>query len=76
MAQRLFHSAPAFPRARLWLAAHAGRRLPGPLHDVAPMGRPEHPLEVEFVGLTETEQRAALAAFPGGRRFVLKSDRH
>ena len=76
MAQRLFQSVPAFPRPRLWLAAHAGRRLPGPLDDVAPIGRPERPIEVEFVGLTEAEQRAALAAFPGGRRFVLKSDRH
>jgi hypothetical protein len=32
---------------------------------------PEVPLAVEFVGISEEEQRAALAAFPGGRRFQL-----
>jgi hypothetical protein len=33
----------------------------------------ETPLEVEFVGLSESEQRRALAAFPGGKRFHLVS---
>jgi hypothetical protein len=37
-----------------------------PAHDA-----PEAPLVVSFVGLTLSEQRAALAGFPGGRRFVL-----
>lgn len=37
---------------------------------------PEAPLDVEFVGISEAEQRAALAAFPGGRRFRLVSRNH
>jgi len=37
-----------------------------PAHDA-----PEAPLVVSFVGLSRSEQRAALAGFPGGRRFVL-----
>ena len=32
---------------------------------------PEELLFVSFEGITEEEQRAALAAFPGGKRFVL-----
>ena len=32
---------------------------------------PEPPLVVEFVGISEAEQRAAIAGFPGGKRFVL-----
>jgi hypothetical protein len=32
---------------------------------------PEAALDVEFVGISEAQQRAALAAFPGGRRFRL-----
>jgi hypothetical protein len=32
---------------------------------------PEATLYVSFSGLTEAEQRSALAAFPGGRRFRL-----
>lgn len=32
---------------------------------------PETLLYVSFKGLTEAEQRAALAGFPGGRRFIL-----
>ncbi len=35
---------------------------------------PEEILVVSFVGLTEAEQRAALAAYPGGRRFRLDLD--
>ncbi len=35
---------------------------------------PEEPLYVSFTGLTEAQQRAALAGFPGGRRFVLVRD--
>jgi hypothetical protein len=59
-------------RPQLWLAADEGVRLPPPRGlEVAPIDRPELPLEVEFEGLTLEEQRAALAAFPGGRRFVL-----
>jgi len=35
---------------------------------------PEEILVVSFVGLTEAEQRRALAAYPGGRRFRLDLD--
>jgi hypothetical protein len=76
MAQHVPHNAPRSRKARLWLAAVDGARRSRPLDDVAPVGKPERPLEIEFVGLTEAEQRAALAAFPGGRRFVLKSHKH
>jgi hypothetical protein len=76
MAQRVPHSAPRSHKSRLWLAAVDGAHRSRPLDDVAPAGKPERPLEIEFVGLTEAEQRAALAAFPGGRRFVLKSSKH
>jgi hypothetical protein len=43
---------------------------------IAPANEPEAVLEVEFEGLTEAEQRAALAAFPGGRRFRLAARHH
>ena len=65
-------TAPAAKTPCLWLAAANGRRLPDPGGEVAPADQPEHPLEVEFVGLSEAEQLRALAGFPGGRRFVLK----
>jgi len=39
---------------------------------VAPIDAPEVPMVVSFEGLTKAEQQAALAAFPGGRRFVLR----
>ena len=32
---------------------------------------PEPPLVVQFVGISEAEQRAAISGFPGGKRFVL-----
>lgn len=56
----------------LWLAAQDGRRLTPPAGVLPPIDQPERPIEVEFVGLSEVEQLRALAAFPGGRRFVLK----
>ena len=59
-------------RAKLWLAAAHGRRLAHPL-DIAPIDAPELPMIVRFEGLTLAEQQAALAAFPGGRRFVLEA---
>lgn len=58
-------------RARLWLAAANGRTMTRP--DVAPINAPEQVMTVRFEGLTEAQQQAALAAFPGGRRFVLAS---
>jgi hypothetical protein len=76
MAQRLYGNASGFHRPRLWLATREGRRLPRPADMVAPITAPERQIEIEFEGLTLAEQRAALAAFPGGRRFVLKSDRY
>lgn len=56
---------------RLWLAAANGVRLDSQ-EEITPLNAPEAVIEVEFVGLTEAEQRAALEAFPGGRRFRLK----
>ena len=73
MARRIEDRRLNLPRPRLWLAARDGRRLaPEPLN---PIDEPEAPLEVEFVGLTLEEQHAALSAFPGGRRFILKDSR-
>lgn len=58
-------------RAKSWLAAaHDGRLQP--TSPVAPIDAPELPMAIRFEGLTEAEQRAALAAFPGGKRFVLQ----
>lgn len=58
-------------RAKLWLAASNDVRL-RPTNPIAPITAPELPMVVSFEGLTEAEQRAALAAFPGGKRFVLQ----
>ncbi len=58
-------------RARLWLAAANGATLSRP--DIPPIDGPEQPMMVQFEGLTDAEQQTALAAFPGGRRFVLAS---
>jgi hypothetical protein len=57
-------------RAFMWLAA-ANDMVPGPLLRLAPIDEPELPMEIRFEGLSPAEQRAALAAFPGGKRFVL-----
>lgn len=58
-------------RAKSWLAAAHDERL-RPTNPIAPMDAPELPMAIRFEGLTKAEQRAALAAFPGGRRFVLQ----
>lgn len=55
----------------LWLAASEGQRLRRSTELVADINGPEVTMEIEFFGITEAEQRAALRAFPGGRRFVL-----
>lgn len=60
----------------LWLAAAHGRRLTRTEEMISPLDEPESVLEIEFEGLTEAEQRAALEAFPGGRRFRLATPRH
>jgi hypothetical protein len=72
MALRSHDSSAAHGDLRLWLATRDGERLSEPTLSVGPAYGPETLLEVEFVGLTEAEQRAALAAFPGGKRFILK----
>jgi hypothetical protein len=64
------NSEPRTPYLRL--AATNGARLAAPLPAI---DAPEAPLEVSFVGLTEAQQRAALAGFPGGRRFRLVTER-
>lgn len=59
-------------RAKLWLAAAKDRRL-RPTMFVAPIGADEIPMAISFEGLSLAEQRLALAAFPGGKRFVLQA---
>jgi len=71
MAQLWKRSTAAQPR--LWLAAVDGEIRHYPPEPLNPIDEPEAPLEVEFVGLTEAQQLAAIAAFPGGRRFILKT---
>lgn len=77
MNRQLPYPTSALPLRRrpLWLAAVNGR-LTGSEAPVAPIDKPETPLTVEFEGLTPDEQRAALAAFPGGRRFQLAIGDH
>jgi hypothetical protein len=58
-------------RAKFWLAASHDERL-RPSNPIAPIDAPELPMTVTFEGLTKAEQRAVLAAFPGGKRFVLQ----
>ena len=68
------HPSPDPPPASVpvWLAASGGRRLERPVSGaVTGIHAPETPMEIEFVGLSDAQQRAALEAFPGGRRFVL-----
>ena len=69
-------SAPRPQLPKLWLAAAHGRRLPRNDEIIAPPDEPEAIIEVEFEGLTEDEQRAALEGFPGGRRFRLANSAH
>lgn len=61
---------------RLWLATHHGVRLPRTDEVIGAAEEPEAILEIEFEGLSEAEQRAALDGFPGGRRFRLATARH
>lgn len=58
-------------RAKSWLAAAHDARL-RPTNAIAPVDTPELPMTISFEGLTKAEQQAALAAFPGGKRFVLQ----
>jgi hypothetical protein len=64
----------SFSSLRVPPAIARGFRLRPRDPEVRHLGRidgPEAPLAVEFVGLSADEQRAALAAFPGGKRFQL-----
>ena len=63
-------------QSKPWLAAKHGRLLLRNHESIAPPDEPETVLEVAFEGLTQAEQRAALAGFPGGRRFRLATSRH
>ena len=58
-------------RAKLWLAAANDRRL-RPTMPIAPIDADEVPMAISFEGLTPAEQHRVLAAFPGGKRFVLQ----
>jgi hypothetical protein len=57
----------AFSRPNLRLIARDGI----PTEQIPSPSAPEAIMYVSFQGLTEAEQRAALRAFPGGRRFRL-----
>ena len=46
------------------------------IHKLGRIDGPEAPLAVEFGGISEEQQRAALAAFPGGKRFHLVQTHH
>jgi len=58
-------------RARDWLAA-ANDMQPRSTLALAPVGTAEIPMAIRFEGISLDEQRAALAAFPGGKRFMLE----
>lgn len=73
MDRRVLHltSTAAGLRARMALAARM-RQAEHSLN-IAPKDQPETIMVVSFEGLTEREQEAALASFPGGKRFVLQA---
>ncbi|MBN9311145.1 hypothetical protein [Devosia sp.] len=72
MELRVVHltSTPAGGRGRPAHAAAPASAVRSSLQ-VARIDEPETIMAISFEGLTEREQEAALAAFPGGRRFVL-----
>jgi len=59
-------------QGRQWLAA-ANDTTPRSTLRIAPIDQPELPVRIRFEGISTSEARAALAAFPGGKRFVLDS---
>jgi len=71
MAQVISLSSIMTPAGRLSRARRAGHPIDPEVKNIRPWGFDEAPLDVEFVGLTEAEQRRAIAGFPGGRRFRL-----
>jgi hypothetical protein len=64
-------STEASRRARMALSARLHRH-PLPAY-LPPRDEAEAIMTVSFEGLSEREQEAALAAFPGGKRFVLEN---
>lgn len=72
MERRVLHltTAEASLRARLALAARL-QPVSRPVPHITPKDEPEAIMMISFEGLTEREQEAALAGFPGGKRFVL-----
>jgi hypothetical protein len=56
----------------LRLATHDGQRVTPP--SVPVFNTPETIMVVSFEGLTPEEAQAALAGFPGGKRFRLATD--
>ena len=74
MAQML--SPNGFGGGRKYLPPSPPRERPSVyLNSIGRADAPEPPLVVEFVGITEDQQRAAIRAFPGGKRFVLAAPR-
>jgi hypothetical protein len=62
------------PGAHLRLVVEDGKPVavdPVAVDHVPMTDIPEETLYVSFEGITEEEQHAALAGFPGGKRFVL-----
>jgi hypothetical protein len=59
------------PSAIILSLARARRASEAASRVVSPLDAPEVPLVVEFVGLSEDQQRRALAGWPGGQRFRL-----
>ena len=74
MQRRFAASSSALPP--LWLAASYGRQVARETEPQGEINSPEAPMTVVFEGLTEDEQRRALASFPGGKRFILAPPRH
>lgn len=70
-----------FTRLTSPLASRRARDLLAAANDMTPRSslrlaradQPEVPMSIRFEGISLAEQRAALAAFPGGKRFVLEA---
>lgn len=58
-------------RPALRLVVSDGRLVTPDAGRPVPFSTPEQPMVVSFEGITEAQQHAALAAFPGGHRFQL-----
>lgn len=76
MAQLLRPTQHSEGRATSWLSQPTVEPPSSYLELVARADDVEAPLVVEFVGLSESEQLAAINGFPGGQRFRLASRQH